>query len=181
MYQCEVTRFSRSRNGDMAVTFVPILFAFGLRGVLSTANIPRTAFLIIQVCLVIFVVAAFILSYWFYFRYFRYTVVSKQGDGRKGSSYPPASLTFERLINQKSRIYERVRAREMLCLLAPGEAYDEKRFGAPAKQYNLTALSASTAHRLYYRQKGIVYCALFHPNAEQVSMLQSWIRENQAP
>ena len=174
-----MARFSRTRNGDMAVTFVPILLAFGLRGVLSTASIPRAAFNLIQVCLVIFVAAAFILSYRFYFRSFRYTVVSKQGAGRKGGSYPPGSLTFERFINRKSRIYERVRAGEMLCLLAPGEPYDEKRFGAPSRRFNLTALSGSTAHRLYYRQKGIVYCALFHPSQEQAALLQSWIRENQ--
>ena len=180
MYQCDVARFDRTRNGDMAVTFVPILLAFGLRGVLSTADIPRMAFNLIQVCLVIFVVAAFVLSYRFYFRSFRYTVVSSQGSGRKGSSYPPATLTFERFINRKSRIYERVRAGEMLCLLAPGEKYDEKRFGTLSRRFNLTALSASTAHRLYYKQKGIVYCALFHPNKEQTELLQSWIRENQA-
>ncbi len=177
MYQCEVTRFARSRNNDLALTFVPILFAFGLRGVLSSADIPQTLFMIIQILLVAFVVAAFVLSYWFYFRYFRYTVVDK-GEGKKGNSFPAGSLTFERLINKKARIYERVMAKEMLCLLAPGEDYDAARFGAPAKTYNLTAKAVSTAYRLYYRQEKTVYCALFHPDAEQIQVLRSWIEEN---
>lgn len=80
--------------------------------------------------------------------------------------------------NRKSRIYERVRRQEILCLLEPGEAYDEKRFGPVSRTFLMTARSAKSAARLYYKQDGTVYCAKFHPGAEQTALLRRWAGEN---
>ena len=175
MYESTVERFERTQNNDLFVTFVPILLVFGLRGVLKSQMRP-TAFLILQIVMAIALVIWFVLSYRFYFRAFRYVMV----DDNRAHHYPVYSLTFERLLSKKSRIYERVMGNEMLCLLGPAEAYDEARFGASEKPYVLTALSEATAMRLYYKQDGKVYCAKFHPDEEQIQVLQTWIKENES-
>ncbi len=173
MHQSEVGRFERSKTNDMIVTFLPIVLVFALRSVLRTADIPNSAFFAAQLVMALFLVAVFVLSYRFYFRTFRYTLVDL---GRQERGYPAGSLTFERLMGDKARIYERVLSPEVLCLLEPGQEYDEKTYGAPAKTYDLTALPRSSAHRLYYRQESIVYCALFHPDPEQVEILRDWAK-----
>lgn len=176
MYQSEASRFVRTKSNDLTITFLPLLLAFGLRGVLKTMKIPGNIFMAIQVFLACFLVAVFVLSYRFYFRTFRYTIVdrdAKRSDSR--CQFPKGSLTFERLMGDKARIYERVMASEMLCLLEPNQTYDAARFGTPSKTYNLRAKAPATAYRLYYQQEGIVYCARFHPDEQQVSVLRSWI------
>lgn len=42
----------------------------------------------------------------------------------------------------------------------------------------MTARSAKSAARLYYKQDGTVYCAKFHPDAEQTALLRRWAGEN---
>lgn len=175
MYESTVERFERTQNNDLFVTFVPILLVFGLRGVLKN-QISSVAFLILQIVMALALIIWFLLSYRFYFRAFRYIMV----DDNRAHHFPVYSLTFERLLSKKSRIYERVMGNEMLCLLDPGEAYDEAQFGVSEKPYVLTALSESTAMQLYYKQDGKVYCAKFHPDEEQIRVLQAWINENKS-
>ena len=111
--------------------------------------------------------------------FFCYTLIDgSESRPREALRFPDDSLTFERVQNKKSRIYERVRRQEMLCLLEPGEDYDEKRFGPVSRTFLMTARSAKSAARLYYKQDGTVYCAKFHPDAEQNALLRRWIGEN---
>ena len=173
MYESTVERFPRSANNDMFVTFFPILLAFGLRGLLQN-RVSQAAFLVLQIVMAICLVIWIFLIFRYYFRAFHYILVGDESI----HSYPARSLTFERVINKRSRIYERVMSGEMLCLLTPGESYDAVRFGPVADTYVLTPLQKATAMRLYYKQGEAVYCAMFHPNTEQIQLLKRWICEN---
>lgn len=173
MHQSITARFNRTKSNDLAVTFLPLALAFGLRGVLQKASLSPAAFSAVQVVLVVFLIVAFAWSYRFYFRAFRCTLVER-GDGKQ--VFPEGSLTFERLIGDKARIYERVLANEMLCLLEPGQDNVSLR---PERNFLLTAQRASGACRLFYRQGGHTYCAIFHPDPQQKAILLRWIEENQ--
>ena len=171
MYQSVAARFERTKSNDLIITFLPLALAFGLRGVLQKAQLSAVGYYAGQAALAVFLVACFILAYRFYFRSFVYTVVDRGGrESQRG--YPPGSLTFERYLGEKSRIYERVLAKEVVAFVPPGQT------GAPAPRpfqtYCLTVKPGATASRLYYRQEGKLYCAVFHPSQEQAEVLRSW-------
>jgi len=174
MHQCESVRFQNVEQNEMVVMMLPLFVAIGLRGVLKTMELSRALYLASQILLGVFLVICFILIFGFYFRSFLYTVVCDEAESR----FPAGSLTFERFNKHKVRIYERVMVDEMLVLAAPGEVVDREY--CSAKTYNLTARSAKTAHRLYYRQDGVTYCAVFHPDEEMQDILRSWIAARSA-
>lgn len=177
MYRSVTARFHRTKSNDLAVTFLPLALAFGLRGVLRNAALSEAAFSIVQIALAAFLVAAFLWSYRFYFRSFRCTLVER---GDQTQAFPAGSVTFERLIGDKSRIYERVLAKEILCLLEPGQDCGNAAL-QPERTFLLTAQPASDACRLIYRQSGHTYCAKFHPDPQQKAILLRWIAENNLP
>lgn len=174
MHESRVERFPRSAHSDMFVIFFPIFLAFGLRGLLRS-YISQAAFLVLQAVMAICLVLWIFLIFRYYFRSFHYVLVGDESI----HSYPARSLTFERVINKKSRIYERVMSGEVLCLLTSEQTYDVERFGTLADTFVLTPLKKKTAMRLYYKQDKAVYCAVFHPNAEQIHLLKHWICENE--
>ncbi len=159
MYQSISQRFRRKNSNDLIVTFLPVVVVLTLHSYLRNADLNPTLFRVLQITAIVLLAALLAAVNHFYFRSFCYTLI-------------------ERVQNRKSRIYERVRRQEMLCLLEPGEAYDEKRFGPVSRTFLMTARSAKSAARLYYKQDGTVYCAKFHPDAEQTALLRRWAGEN---
>ena len=167
MKQVIVERFKRNRTADLCVTFLPILFAFGLRGVLQTTDIQVWLFNLVQIVLAALLIVFFVWSYLNYYRSFRYTLVDTES---VFGGYPSGSLTFERLINKKSRIYERIMYQEARYLAAPGAAVPEQWAASKKNTYNLTVKRTSSAWRLYY--------AGFHPNQEQIATLDTWVNRS---
>lgn len=179
MYQSVSQRFPRSKNNDLFVTFLPVIIVFTLHSYLRSAGLDEILFRVLQALAIALLVVLLLALNLFYFRAFRYTIVgSGQERPKELRMFPENSLTFERLQNKKSRVYECVKKKEMLCLLKAGEDYDETRFGPVTRTFNMTVCSAKTAVRLYYKQNGAVYCAKFHPDAEQTDLLRRWIDEN---
>lgn len=178
MYESTSRRFARSKNNDLFVTFFPLALAFGIRGLLQKAQLAPSLFLISQILLGIFLAAAFFLSYRFYFKSFRYTLVEKRENGHLG--FPAGSLTFERVFGDKKRIYERVMADEMLGLSTPGVPAPPAEKVAAKNTYCLTAQSAQAACRLYYRQHNTTYCAVFYPDEQQKRVLGSGSQKTKA-
>lgn len=179
MYQSVSQRFVRKNSNDLIVTFLPIVIVLTLHSYLRGAGLPDALFRTLQAVTIVLLAALLAAMNYFYFRSFCYTLIdSEQDRPRSAMHYPADSLTFERLQNRKSRIYERIRKQEMLCLLRPGEDYDEARFGPVSRTFLMSALGAKNAARLYYRQDGVVYCAKFHPSEEQVQLLLRWTEEN---
>lgn len=175
MYQSTATRFIRSKNNDIFVNFMPLLLVVGIRGVIRNTNISSGVLRVTDIILAGFLIIAFYTGQRFYFRSFRYTLVDRDKKSvDQQNDFPDGSLTVECLCGSKARIYEQVMAEEMLCLTAPGESVDLP-VDVPAKVYRLTTCALGTAHRLYYRQDGVVYCAVFHPDEQQAALLRSWI------
>ena len=175
MYQSVSQRFARKNSNDLIVTFLPVVIVLTLHSYLRSAGLPASVFHLLQAVTIVLLAALLVAVNYFYFRSFCYTLVDgEQERPREAMRYPADSLTFERLQNRKSRIYERIRRQEMLCLLLPGEDYDEKRFGPVSRTFLMSAFGSKNAVRLYYRQDGVVYCAKFHPSREQISLLQHW-------
>lgn len=179
MYQSVSQRFQRKGSNDLIVTFLPVVVVLTLHSYLRNAGLDPTVFRALQITSIVLLAALLAAVNHFYFRSFCYTLIDGSEDRpREALRFPDDSLTFERVQNKKSRIYERVCRHEMLCLLEPGEVYDEARFGPVSRTFLMTANSAKSAARLYYKQDGAVYCAKFHPDAEQTALLRRWIEEN---
>lgn len=172
LQQVTSMRFTRNQNLDLAVTFLPIVTALGLRGLFQSMDLPETGFLLAQIALAAFLVGCFVLVFRCYFRSFRYVLTAAGGDRRGG--YPPNALTFEQVLNKRVRPYECVRAGEMLALDAPGEDAGSA-LGRPKRTFLLTVRSRRTAYRLYYRQQGTLYCAVFHPDEQMAAALRRWL------
>lgn len=180
MYQSISQRFRRKNSNDLIVTFLPIVVVLTLHSYLRNADLNPTLFRVLQITAIVLLAALLAAVNHFYFRSFCYTLIdgSESRPAAKRCASRTISLTFERVQHRKSRIYERVRRQEMLCLLEPGEACDEKRFGPVSRTFLMTARSAKSSARLYYKQDGTVYCAKFHPDAEQTALLRRWAGEN---
>jgi len=157
------------------MTFMPIVIALAVWGVCQKSDITPQAFTVVKVILALFLVACLFVCTRFYFRSFVYTVSDNTREGYD-NGYPKMSLTFECFHNKKERIYERVMAKEMLALDGPGETAGATAF-PPSRTFKLTVNSIKTASRLYYKQSGIIYCSVFHPDAEMTEILQSWINK----
>ena len=153
MYQSISQRFRRKNSNDLIVTFLPVVVVLTLHSYLRNADLNPTLFRVLQITAIVLLAALLAAVNHFYFRSFCYTLIDGSGSRpREALRFPDDSLTFERVQNRKSRLYERVRRQEMLCLLEPGEAYDEKRFGPVSRTFLMTARSAKSAARLYYKQ-----------------------------
>lgn len=161
----------QSENNSLYLTFLPILIFFGGYTFARAKIADLTISWIVRGIVIVVFFACIFCAYKFYFRSFLYTLVEADRGNRQ---YPSESLTFERKINKKSRIYERIFKKEMLCLLCPDEKYDSKKYGVSEKPYNLTIYKKATAYRLYYKQQGVVYCALIHPDETQLEILKNW-------
>lgn len=179
MYQSVSQRFRRKNSNDLIVTFLPVVVVLTLHSYLRTAGLNPTLFRVLQIMAIVLLAALLAAVNHFYFRSFCYTLIDGSvSRPREALRFPDDSLTFERVQNKKSRIYERVCRQEMLCLLEPGETYNVNRFGPVSRTFLMTARSAKSAARLYYKQDGTVYCAKFHPDAEQTDLIRRWIGEN---
>ena len=153
MYQSISQRFRRKNSNDLIVTFLPVVVVLTLHSYLRNADLNPTLFRVLQITAIVLLAALLAAVNHFYFRSFCYTLIDgSESRPREALRFPDDSLTFERVQNRKSRIYERVRRQEILCLLEPGEAYDEKRFGPVSRTFLMTARSAKSAARLYYKQ-----------------------------
>ena len=143
MYQSISQRFRRKNSNDLIVTFLPVIVVLTLHSYLRNADLNPTLFRVLQITAIVLLAALLAAVNHFYFRSFCYTLIDgSESRPREALRFPDDSLTFERVQNRKSRIYERVRRQEMLCLLEPGEAYDEKRFGPVSRTFLMTARSA---------------------------------------
>lgn len=143
MYQSISQRFRRKNSNDLIVTFLPVVVVLTLHSYLRNADLNPTLFRVLQITAIVLLAALLAAVNHFYFRSFCYTLIDgSESRPREALRFPDDLLTFERVQNRKSRIYERVRRQEMLCLLEPGEAYDEKRFGPVSRTFLMTARSA---------------------------------------
>ena len=152
MYQSISQRFRRKNSNDLIVTFLPVVVVLTLHSYLRNADLNPTLFRVLQITAIVLLAALLAAVNHFYFRSFCYTLIDgSESRPREALRFPHDSLTFERVQNRKSRIYERVRRQEMLCLLEPGEAYDKKRFGPVSRTFLMTARSAKSAARITSR------------------------------
>ena len=141
MYQSISQRFRRKNSNDLIVTFLPIVVVLTLHSYLRNADLNPTLFRVLQITAIVLLAALLAAVNHFYFRSFCYTLIDgSESRPREALRFPDDSLTFERVQHRKSRIYERVRRQEMLCLLEPGEAYDEKRFGPVSRTFLMLSL-----------------------------------------
>ena len=133
MYQSISQRFRRKNSNDLIVTFLPVVVVLTLHSYLRNADLNPTLFRVLQITAIVLLAALLAAVNHFYFRSFCYTLIDgSESRPREALRFPDDSLTFERVQNRKSRIYERVRRQEILCLLEPMHRHQCRLHGLPA-------------------------------------------------
>lgn len=80
--------------------------------------------------------------------------------------HPLGSLTIERMVGDKGKLYAQIQPQEYKAILAPGILAKED-----AKKQCFTVLAKKSAHQLLYVQDGKTYLAYFSPSPEMAEKL----------
>ena len=161
----------KSKSIDALISFLPLAVFAGGHSVISKQAFGLMEKSAAYALAVLATIVTYYLVYRFYLCSFRYSLAP----AHKAGPFPPNTLTFERLVGNKARVYERVQMDEILALTAPGESLPllakEK-----SQSTSLTMLPSSSAHSLYYRRGGRLQRIYFHPTEELAGELRRAIR-----
>lgn len=186
MFQQSVDRSRGTAKSDLwlFIALVAGFFAIGsvvvYLGKLFSSSIPRYVFIGI-------VLAALYLIYRLRLIGYRYTIFYKEAEPvydprfddmimHEDYQYPVGTIVFERIVSAKGNILLTIDKKDIIALVAPGEAFSPE--GAVAHSADYSCTKIEKAHSLYFMRSGELCRVLFAPDAE---FLNCFKQMNEAP